>query len=247
MWPISKPPYKIVIVGLDGAGKSSLILRLKNDSSEPVKFKNWGFSQSKIKIPIQKNASCMCIPYLSTVYRKLVVFELGGHAKFRSIWEHYYAEVLGSIFVLDSLDRIRYPENREILRKVVLDPRMAGKPLLILCNGAKAGDLGEIAKHLNLIELICEGSTVLRSNLICIKEGDCSRVSDHLKSGVEWLIKAIELNYPRLRQKVNKDMEDQKLGFKKAPSHIGKVFPELQSIEDLNLDDFKHISKSKPV
>ena len=245
MWPLTKPPYKICVLGLDGAGKSSLILRLKGDTSEPTKFKNWGFSQSKITISLPQEKSCLCIPYVCKISRKLVLYELGGHAKFRSIWEHYYAEVFGSIFVIDSMDRARYGEMREILRKIVLDPRMVGKPLLILCNGASAGDLGEIAKNLNIIGLLCDGPTVLRSNLICLKDGDCSQVSDHLKSGVEWLVKAVDLNYPRLRQKVHADMESQKQGFKKAPSNVGKIYPELQSMEDLDLSEFKIMNSKK--
>ena len=246
MWPLTKPPFKICVLGLDGAGKSSLILRLKNDTSEPTKFKNWGFSQSKVTVPIPKQTTLCCIPCVRNVNRRLVLYELGGHVKFRSIWEHYYAEVSGSIYVIDSMDHSRFTEMKEILAKIVLDPKMVGKPLLILCNGASVGELSDIAKSLDLINLISLGPNILRSNLICIKDGDCSKVSDHLKTGVEWLIKAIDLNYPRIRQKVALDMEAQKQGLKKVPSKVGKVYPELQSMEDLRLSDFK-VNDSKPV
>lgn len=35
------------------------------------------------------------------------VYDMSGQGRYRSLWEHYYAEVQAIIYVLDSTDRIR--------------------------------------------------------------------------------------------------------------------------------------------
>lgn len=42
----------------------------------------------------------------------LTLWDLGGDANFRSVWERYYHESHIVVFVIDSTDRARLPEAR---------------------------------------------------------------------------------------------------------------------------------------
>lgn len=53
---------------------------------------------------------------------------------FRSIWHHYYQNTHSLIYVVDSSDRRRLPEAREILHQMLLDPELANVPLLVFAN-----------------------------------------------------------------------------------------------------------------
>ncbi len=87
-----KKKSKIIIVGLDNSGKSTMINMLKPkkyaevEIAATVGFKVETFSKSKIDF---------------------TVFDMSGQSKYRSLWEQYYEEAEAIIFVIDSADRLR--------------------------------------------------------------------------------------------------------------------------------------------
>ena len=42
---------------------------------------------------------------------KVTIWDLGGQASFRKIWEHYYEQTNGVIFMIDSSDEERFIEG----------------------------------------------------------------------------------------------------------------------------------------
>lgn len=48
--------------------------------------------------------------------------------------ERYYAEVYGTIFVLDAADHSRMDEAKAVLHEAISDVRIRGKPLLVFAN-----------------------------------------------------------------------------------------------------------------
>ncbi len=61
----------------------------------------------------------------------VTMLDVGGGSKIRGIWENYYAEVHGIVFVIDASDAQRIGEARDVLEEVVKDARMGGKPVLL--------------------------------------------------------------------------------------------------------------------
>lgn len=59
------------------------------------------------------------------------LLDIGGSPNFRSCWREYYSEAHGVIFVVDSSDRHRIKEVKELLTDMLRQPRVAGKPLLV--------------------------------------------------------------------------------------------------------------------
>lgn len=117
--------FSIVIIGLDNAGKTTFLERIKNT------YNNRGagdLDTSKIGPTIGQNMGKINLP--ST---ELCFFDLGGQRDIRSIWEKYYDECHAVVFVVDASDQARLSEGWEVfsefestclsVRIAVLGPR----------------------------------------------------------------------------------------------------------------------------
>jgi ADP-ribosylation factor-like protein 13B len=107
-----------VVCGLDNAGKTTITKAL----------------QGKIERETRPTVGVRFDNKWEAGKFKLEVFDLGGGAKIRKIWDSYYAEVHGAIYVIDSADEARLAESKECLAAMVADPHLAGKPLLVFAN-----------------------------------------------------------------------------------------------------------------
>merc|ERR1711939_928636 len=108
---------RILMVGLDAAGKTTILYKLKlgevvttipiiGFSVETVEYKNISFN----------------------------VWDIGGQDKIRKLWRYYYANTQGLIFVVDSNDRDRIEDAREELTKMLGEDEMRDAVLLVLAN-----------------------------------------------------------------------------------------------------------------
>lgn len=61
----------------------------------------------------------------------VTLLDIGGSAESRGAWRQYYGEAHGIIFVVDSSDRQRVREVKEVLADLLKQPRVAGKPILV--------------------------------------------------------------------------------------------------------------------
>jgi len=112
-------PIKLVLCGLDFAGKTALVYRWKTGKFNP-------------------NLSPTLSPTLESVSIRggLVsasVFDLGGQEKLRKQWKAYLEKGNAVIFVIDTHDKDRYLEMRDEFNTRVL-PELGEKPCIIICN-----------------------------------------------------------------------------------------------------------------
>merc|ERR1711992_453620 len=98
---------RILMVGLDAAGKTTILYKLKlgevvttiptiGFNVETVEYKNINFT----------------------------VWDVGGQEKIRPLWRHYYEGTHGLVFVVDSNDRDRVEDAREELTKILVEEEM---------------------------------------------------------------------------------------------------------------------------
>jgi ADP-ribosylation factor protein 6 len=108
---------RILMLGLDAAGKTTILYKLKlNDSVNTIP--TVGFNVESVTY---KNV-------------KFNVWDVGGQDKIRPLWRHYYTGTQGLIFVIDSADVDRMDEARQELQKIVTDREMKDAVILVFAN-----------------------------------------------------------------------------------------------------------------
>lgn len=112
-----KKHYRILMLGLDNAGKTSILYRLRLKESITT-IPTVGFNVETV--------------LLGNV--KFNVWDVGGQDKIRPLWRHYYTGSQGLIFVVDSCDRERMEEASRELEKIINDREMRNIVLLVFCN-----------------------------------------------------------------------------------------------------------------
>ncbi|XP_074938014.1 ADP-ribosylation factor-like protein 11 [Phalacrocorax aristotelis] len=128
-----KRDARVVMLGLDFAGKSTLLYKLKSGQAVET-CPTVGFNVESLQTPCHVS---------------FTLWDVGGQGSLRASWPDYLEDTSTLIFVLDSTDTARLPEAAAVLEEVLSHPSMAGVPILLLANkqdvpGALApAELGE--------------------------------------------------------------------------------------------------------
>ena len=133
----SEKHAKILMLGLDAAGKTTVLYKLKlNEVVNTIP--TIGFNVETVKPG--KNVS-------------FTVWDVGGQDKIRPLWRHYFVGTEGLVFVVDSVDKSRFHEARDELNWILDSDEMVGVPLVVLANKQdlpNACNPSEVAEKLGL-------------------------------------------------------------------------------------------------
>ncbi|TNM97519.1 ADP-ribosylation factor-like protein 4D [Takifugu rubripes] len=136
----------IVVIGLDSAGKTSLLYRLK--LQEFVKtIPTKGFNMERIKMSMGNSKTN------ATAFQ---VWDVGGQEKLRPLWKSYTRRTDGLVFVVDAAEPERMEEAKVELHRITRLAENQGVPVLVLANKQDldgALSAAEVEKVLNLHEL----------------------------------------------------------------------------------------------
>ncbi|KAI9357360.1 ADP-ribosylation factor 1 like-protein [Zopfochytrium polystomum] len=159
----SKHEMRILMVGLDNAGKTTILYKLKlgelvttlptiGFNVESVEFKNINFT----------------------------IWDVGGQDRIRPLWKHYYQNAQGIIFVVDSNDTARLDEAREELQSMLQYDELRDAALLVVANKQ---DLPEAVPAAAVSDRL--GLPSLRARPWYVQAA-CATTGDGLFEGLEW-------------------------------------------------------------
>lgn len=185
----SKIEFHVLILGIDKAGKTTLLEKLKTMYSDSE-----GLPPDRIVPTVGLN-----IGRAEALKSKLVFWDLGGQIGLRTIWEKYYEEAHAVIYVVDAACQSRFEDTKSALEKVLRHEDLQGAPILIYANkqdlpGAVSAE--ELARYLDLKEL---NERPYMFQAISAYDGL------GVKDGINWLVDAMERSkrFEVLRQRAD--------------------------------------------
>jgi len=169
----AKREMRVLVVGLDAAGKTTILYKLKLGEIVTT-IPTIGFNVETVE-------------YNGVTF---VVWDVGGQDKIRALWRHYYQNTEALIYVVDSGDRDRITESREELRKMLEERDLQDASLLVLANKQDLPNsltVSEITEKLGLHSLGPRRWFI---------QGTCATTGDGLYEGLDWLKNAVLSNTP---------------------------------------------------
>lgn len=169
---LKKKEVNILVVGLNNSGKSTIINHFKNEEEKLTEIvPTVGFNVEKFR---NQNVG-------------FTAFDMSGQGRYRDLWEHYYKDCQGVVFVIDSSDRLRLVVVREELDLLLQHPDISGRrfPILFFANKMDVRDAlssVKIAAGLGLERILDKPWHICASNAL---------TGEGLQEGVEWLTQQV--------------------------------------------------------
>ncbi|KAG8389602.1 hypothetical protein BUALT_Bualt02G0246100 [Buddleja alternifolia] len=160
----AKKEMRILMVGLDAAGKTTILYKLKLGEIVTT-IPTIGFNVETVEY---KNIS-------------FTVWDVGGQDKIRPLWRHYFQNTQGLIFVVDSNDRDRVVEARDELHRMLNEDELREAVLLVFANKQ------DLPNAMNAAEITDKlGLHSLRQRHWYI-QSTCATSGEGLYEGLDWL------------------------------------------------------------
>eukprot|EP01071_Lankesteria_metandrocarpae_P006298 Lankesteria_metandrocarpae@DN4309_c0_g1_i2.p1 len=160
-----KKEMRILMVGLDAAGKTTILYKLKLGEVVTT-IPTIGFNVETLEF---KNIS-------------FTVWDVGGQDKIRPLWRHYYTNTQGLVFVVDSNDRDRIEDAREELHRMISNEEDLKEALLLVF--ANKQDLPNAMTAAEVTDKLQLHNIRNRNWYI---QSTCATTGDGLYEGLDWL------------------------------------------------------------
>lgn len=179
---VNKKEVNVMVVGLDNSGKTTIINHFKSEETKSHDIvPTVGFTVEKFK----------------SKQLAFTAFDMSGQGRYRNLWETYYRECDGIIFVVDSSDKLRMTVAKNELDILLEHPDLGNRiiPILFFANKMDERDSVSSVKCSNLM-----GLDTIRDKPwhICASN---ALSGDGLHEGVEWLTDQLKEVLERKKRK----------------------------------------------
>lgn len=208
--PLPVKSIQIALLGVGGAGKTSIISSLQGITGASAK-PTLGFRPTTMMLDEQT---------------KIKFYDLGGGKKIRDIWTEYYHDVHAVIYVIDAttaMDSPEWVEMKHVFDSASSNLLLAGKPFLVIANKA---DVEGAHCHNAICEYLAFPTGRMNNIISCTTKGvvtspkstaeepavapegeeaDSGVTDPRLEQGIEWLLTVVNSNYDVLDSRVVAD------------------------------------------
>ncbi|KAL0371574.1 UNVERIFIED_CONTAM: ADP-ribosylation factor 2 [Sesamum angustifolium] len=179
----AKKEMRILMVGLDAAGKTTILYKLKlgeivttiptiGFNVETVEYKNISFTVGMLGARTSYNCNYSTYEEVQKAKYDLLI---------RPLWRHYFQNTQGLIFVVDSNDRDRVVEARDELHRMLNEDELRDAVLLVFANKQ------DLPNAMNAAEITDKlGLHSLRQRHWYI-QSTCATSGEGLYEGLDWL------------------------------------------------------------
>lgn len=163
-----KKELRILMVGLDAAGKTTILYKLKLGEVVTT-IPTIGFNVETVE------------------YKKIsfTVWDVGGQDKIRPLWRHYYQNTHGLIFVVDSNDRDRIEDAKEELHRMLNEEELRDAVVLVFANKQDLPNAMTVAEITDKL-----GLQSMRHRQWFV-QSTCATTGDGLYEGLDWLSRTL--------------------------------------------------------
>lgn len=163
-----KEAANVIVIGLDNSGKTSILNHLKNEDQKSLDIvPTVGFNVDKLKVNSLS----------------ITAFDMSGQGRYRTLWEQYYRDCHGVIFVVDSSDKLRMVVARDELEQMLSHPDICKRRVPVLFFANKM-DLRDAVSSVKVSSLM--GLDSIKDNpwQICTSN---ALSGEGLHEGIDWL------------------------------------------------------------
>lgn len=163
-----KKEKRILLIGLDAAGKTTILYKLKLGEIVTT-IPTLGFNVENVQ------------------YNKInfVIWDVGGQEKIRPLWRHYYQNTNGVIFVVDSNDKDRIDEARKELQCIIKEDILKDAILLVFANKQ------DLPYAMNVTQIVDELELENVRNRQWYVQSCSAITGDGIYEGLEWMSNAL--------------------------------------------------------
>ncbi|XP_035668134.1 ADP-ribosylation factor-related protein 1-like [Branchiostoma floridae] len=176
--------YCILILGLDNAGKTTFLEQTKIQFTRNYK----GMNLNKITSTVGLNVGKIDVGSV-----RLMFWDLGGQEELQSLWDKYYAESHGVIYMIDSDDRERLPESKLAFDKMLGSESLEGVPLLVVGNKQDIENCMTVAD----IKDVFNESAPRIGKRDCLVQPVSALQGTGINESIEWIVQCVKRNIHR--------------------------------------------------
>ncbi|EKX42739.1 hypothetical protein GUITHDRAFT_175454 [Guillardia theta CCMP2712] len=190
---LEKKQYHLLLLGLDGSGKTSLLERIRFEASKTSSSEKR--TEQELQLSLQKISSTvgLNIGRITLKSANVMIWDLGGQEALRGIWDKYYSDAHGLVWVVDASDPSRFEEALQTLEGLLEEPELQDVPLLIFVN--KQDKQGAVKLDEIRQKALPQSGTLMHQRQLRIISVSafqaCSGSEETVMDGMNWMIDSL--------------------------------------------------------